>query len=262
MKVQVLLENTSLNEDLKAEHGLSLYIETGKQKILFDMGQTEAFVENAEEMGIDLSQVDVAILSHGHYDHGGGLRRFMEINHKAIIYLNRNAFLPYYNGAEKYIGLDQELKQSKRLVFVDDILEIGEGLTLCSCNRKNMPFSFSNFGLMKKENDRMVPDDFRHEQYLLIQEASKKILLSGCSHKGILNIMHWLKPDVLIGGFHFSKMDCIQDTEALRFAAESLKEYPTKYFTGHCTGVEQYVFLKEILGDQLECLRTGMEFIV
>ena len=262
MKVQVLLENTSLNEDLKAEHGLSLYIETDKRKILFDMGQTEAFADNAEEMGIDLSQVDIAILSHGHYDHGGGLRRFMEINHKATIYLNHHAFLPYYNGTEKYIGLDQELKQSNRFVFVDDLLEIEDGITLCSCNQKMRPFSFSHFGLMKKEDDRLVPDDFRHEQYLLIQEAGKKVLLSGCSHKGILNIMNWLKPDVLIGGFHFSKMDCAQDSEALWFAAKTLQGYLAKYFTGHCTGEAQYAFLKEILGDQLECLGTGMEFIV
>ena len=104
MKIQVLLENTSLRQDLLAEHGLSLYIETGEHKILFDMGQTEAFAYNAEQMGIDLSQVDIAILSHGHYDHGGGLKYFMGINQKANIYLNRYAFSPFYNGAEKYIG--------------------------------------------------------------------------------------------------------------------------------------------------------------
>lgn len=262
MKIQVLLENTSLRQDLLAEHGLSLYIETGDHKILFDMGQTEAFAYNAEQMGIDLSQVDIAILSHGHYDHGGGLKYFMEINQKANIYINRYAFSPFYNGAEKYIGLDQNLKQSNRLVFVDDILEIKEGITLCSCNQKMRPFSFSNFGLMKEKDSRLVPDDFLHEQYLLIQEEEKRILFSGCSHKGILNIMNWLTPDVLIGGLHFSKIDCIQDGEALKFAAASLKEYSTKYYTGHCTGAEQYAFLKAILGEQLECLGTGVEFVI
>ena len=262
MKIKVLLENTSLDEALKAEHGLSLYIETGEHKILFDMGQTETFAENAEQMGIDLAQVDIAILSHGHYDHGGGLKRFLEINKKAVVYLNRRAFLPYYNGTEKYIGLDQELKQNQRLVLVDDTLIIEEGITLCSCNQKMRPFSFSNFGLMKKESSTFVADDFLHEQYLLIQESGKCFVFSGCSHKGILNIMNWLKPDVLIGGFHFSKMDCSKDEEALLFAAKILKEYPAKYFTGHCTGAEQYGFLKAILGDQLECLGTGMEIVI
>lgn len=259
MKIQVLLENTSLCEDLKAEHGLSLYIETDRHKILFDMGQTTAFADNAEKLGIDLSQVDIAILSHGHYDHGGGLRRFMEINHKAPIYLNCYAFLPYYNGTEKYIGLDQELKQSERFVFVEDNLEIEEGITLCSCNHKMRPFAFSNFGLQRMEQDSIVADDFRHEQYLLLYEEGKKVVVSGCSHKGILNIMSWLEPDVLIGGFHLVKLDRLKDEEALRFVAEELKKYPASYYTGHCTGPEQYAFLKEILGEQLEYMRTGME---
>lgn len=262
MKIKVLLENTSVNEALKAEHGLSLYIETGEHKILFDMGQTEAFADNAEKMGIDLAQVDIAILSHGHYDHGGGLKRFLEINKKAVVYLNRRAFLPYYNGTEKYIGLDQELKQNQRLVLVDDTLIIEEGISLCSCNQKMRPFPFSNFGLMKEENRILIADDFLHEQYLLIQEAGKRFVFSGCSHKGILNIMTWLKPDVLIGGFHFSKLDCSKEEEALLLAAKTLKEYPAKYFTGHCTGVEQHAFLKAILGDQLERLGTGMEIVI
>lgn len=262
MKIQVLLENTSLSEALKAEHGLSLYIEIGEKKILFDMGQTEAFADNAEKMGIDLSLVDIAILSHGHYDHGGGLKRFLEINEKAVVYLNRRAFLPYYNGTEKYIGLDQNLKQNQRFVLVDDTLEIEEGITLCSCNHKMRSFPFSNFGLMKEENSVLVADDFLHEQYLLIKEGDKRFVFSGCSHKGILNIMAWLKPDVLIGGFHFSKMDCSKNEEALLFAAKVLKEYPARYFTGHCTGLEQYGFLKLTLGDRLECLGTGMEIVI
>ena len=98
MKIISLVENTSVNEEIKAEHGLSLYIEAKKHKILFDMGQTTLFLENAGKLGIDLSQVDVAILSHGHYDHGGGLEKFLEINKKAYVYVNQYAFDAYYNG--------------------------------------------------------------------------------------------------------------------------------------------------------------------
>lgn len=263
MRMQVLLENTSLREDLKAEHGLSIYIETAKHKILFDMGQTTAFAENAAKLGIDLAQVDIAVLSHGHYDHGGGLNRFLELNTKAPIYVNRHAFEPHYNGTEKYIGLAKELEQSERLIFTDDILEIDGGLTLYSCNQKMRPFAFGSFGLGMAEQGRIMPDDFRHEQYLLIQEAGKKILLSGCSHKGILNIMSWFEPDVLIGGFHFVKLDPAGDgRQELSRAAEALKRYHTRYFTGHCTGLDQYRFLKEILGEQLEYLGTGAEILI
>ena len=83
MKLYTLLENTSYDADLHTEHGLSLYLEACGHKILFDAGQTDAFAYNAKLLGVDLSAADIAILSHGHYDHGGGLKRFLDINTKA-----------------------------------------------------------------------------------------------------------------------------------------------------------------------------------
>lgn len=98
MRITCLIENTASDEKFIAEHGLSLYVETDKAKILFDMGQSDAFVSNADKLGINLSDVDLAILSHGHYDHGGGLRKFLDINKNAPVYINRYAFEPRYNG--------------------------------------------------------------------------------------------------------------------------------------------------------------------
>ena len=103
MKITALLENTASDCCMLTEHGLSLYIEAQGKKILFDMGQTDLFYKNALTLGIDLAEVDIAILSHGHYDHGGGLEKFLEINKKAPIYVSSRAFEPHYNGKEKYI---------------------------------------------------------------------------------------------------------------------------------------------------------------
>ena len=86
MKITALLENTASDCCMMTEHGLSLYIEAQGKKILFDMGQTDLFYKNALTLGIDLAEVDIAILSHGHYDHGGGLEKFLEINKKAPVY--------------------------------------------------------------------------------------------------------------------------------------------------------------------------------
>ncbi len=244
MKITVLTENTTSNDSLGAEHGLSLFIETKKHKILFDMGQSGLFSENAEKLGIDLSAVDIAVLSHGHYDHGGGMEKFLVLNHKAPVYLSRFAFEPHYNGTEKYIGLDVSLKDSERLIFTDDKLIIDDELTLFSCNERERARNLGSFGLNMLEGVEFVPDDFRHEQYLLISEQGRKVLISGCSHKGVMDITDWFRPDVLVGGFHFSKLPL---DEKLREYAEFLDSFDTDYYTCHCTGAEQYEYMKSFM---------------
>ena len=98
------------------------------------------------------------------------------------------------------------------------------------------------------------PNDATNEQYLLLEEQGKRILISGCSHKGIMQIVDAFRPDILIGGFHFMK---IREEEALAEAAQRLLAYETVYYTGHCTGQEQYGYLKSIMGEKLHYLATG-----
>lgn len=244
MKITCLTENTSVNDDIKAEHGLSLFIETNEHRILFDTGQTELFSKNADKLGVALDAVDIAVLSHGHYDHGGGLVRFLQLNEKAPVYMNKNAFGDYYNGTEKYIGLDKRLKESDRIILTDDQYKIADGLTLFTCNDREKSFDLGSFGLNKNIDGEFIPDDFLHEHYLLIEEEGKRILISGCSHKGVLNIAQWFKPDFLIGGFHFSKLP-LDDT--LKGYALFLDSLDTEFFTCHCTGEEQYRFMKKYM---------------
>lgn len=254
MKITTLIENTTLRPDLAAEHGLSLYIETDTHHILFDSGQSGAFADNAEKLGIDLNRVDLCILSHGHYDHGGGLKRFLEINDHAPVYVNRNAFGEYFSSG-KYIGLNPELENDPRLIFVDDVLEIAEGITLCSCNDLLRPFRFGVFGQSVRKDRVHTDDDYLHEQYLLLEEKGRKYCFSGCSHKGLLNILSWFRPDVFFGGFHFIRME--PRGRELSEAIHQLQKFPIRYYTGHCTGQEQYAVLKEALGDRLHYLHTG-----
>ena len=112
MKIVTLMENTTCREDLCCEHGLSLYLESGKYKILFDAGQSCAFAENAEKLGISLDQVDFCVLSHGHYDHSGGLGKFLEINQTAKVYVSQWAFEPHYETDGRYIGVDPVLQKN------------------------------------------------------------------------------------------------------------------------------------------------------
>ncbi len=244
MKITSLLENTASSPAVACEHGLSLYIETENRRILFDMGQSDLFVRNAETLGIDLTQVDTAILSHGHYDHGGGLSAFLSANSHAPVWVTEDAFLPHYNGTQKYIGLDPALKSHPRLRFTTGDLSLGDGLTLLSPNRRERRHALESHGLTERVGDAFVPDDFRHEQYLLIEEAGKRVLISGCSHAGIRDIMEWFCPDVLVGGFHVSKIPLGDQLTAL---ASTLTTYPTDYYTCHCTGLGPYRFMRTAL---------------
>ncbi len=258
VRITSLLENTTQCADMQIEHGLSLYIETSGHRILFDMGQTTLFAENAAKLGIDLSRVDLAVLSHGHYDHGGGLRKFLTLNKTAPVYIHRDAFLPHYNGTEKYIGLDTMLSAHRRIRFTDETFGIDETLRLDSCNQRPKKHPLWKSGLFEKTGTGFVEDDFRHEQYLSIRDSGKTILISGCSHKGILNIANWFRPDVLVGGFHFSKLP---PDQTLENAAKELASYPTDYYTCHCTGVEQYNFLSRFL-PRLHYLSCGQTVVI
>lgn len=249
MKVVTLMENTTCSDELFCEHGLSLYIETEGHRILFDAGQSAAFADNAEKLGVDLRELDFAVLSHGHYDHGGGLGRFLEIHKTAPVYVSRYAFEPHY-GVNGYIGLDFSLQASEQIRYVAEETILAEGITLYQLNLAPMDTA----GLLMEENGLRKPDDFRHEQYLMIEEKGKRILISGCSHKGIVQIMDAFRPDILIGGFHFMK---IAEEAALKAAAEKLLTYDAVYYTGHCTGQKQYDYLKTIMGDRLHYIAAG-----
>jgi 7,8-dihydropterin-6-yl-methyl-4-(beta-D-ribofuranosyl)aminobenzene 5'-phosphate synthase len=260
MIIKTLVENTSFKDVFASEHGLSLYIETGSRKVLFDMGKTDLFAINASLMGIDLAAVDTAVVSHGHSDHGGGLATFLNINSKAAVYINEKAFEPHFSASD--ISLNTSLKSNKQLYFTGDTCFIDDGLELFTFNSLQPFYGTNSYGLTMIRNGVRMPDDFKHEQYLSIHENGRHIFISGCSHKGVLNIMKWLEhdiPDVFIGGFHFMKIDIEHDHNVLDCAAKLLKEYNTEFYTCHCTGIEQYEYLHSIMGNKLKYLSAGQE---
>ena len=182
----------------------------------------------------------------------------MKINQKAYVYVSQYAFDTYYNGSEKYIGLNPLLKENKRLILTKEKVELDKGVTLYHCNEKTKKYDLGSFGLNVKRGQEYLPDDFQHEQYLLIEEEGKKILFSGCSHKGILNIVEWFDPDVLLGGFHFSKLPL---DETLKIYANYLNGFKTEYYTCHCTGVEQFLFMKQYM-ERLAYLAAGQTLTI
>lgn len=257
MRITVLIENTTIRPELVAEHGLSLLVEARGLRLLFDMGASAAFAENARRLGVDLSLVDAAVLSHGHYDHGGGIARFLELNSHAPVWVSRHAFERHYNAAGKDIGLPQVLARDPRVRCTPSaVYELAPGVVLYAAAPGKFPIPDS--GMTTLVDNQHVPDDFRHEQYLLVEENGCRYLFSGCSHGGILNIVARFQPDVLVGGFHLMKADPVADAPMLEQVARGLVEQMTQYYTGHCTGAGASGFLKQRLRERLVLLSTGM----
>ena len=193
MKITTLLENKTTCDALRCEHGLSLYIETEKHKILFDSGASDAFWENAKALGIDLAQVDIAFLSHAHNDHCGGLLTFLRGNRTAKVYLQKEAFGDYYVVTPTkcaFIGLDPKLHEyADRFVMAEGVTKLDEELTLFSGIRTHELLSEANATLREKVGGDYPRDAFRHEQDLLVTEHGKTVLFAGCAHSGIINII-------------------------------------------------------------------------
>ena len=265
MRIITLVENTCGHENCIAEHGLALYIETVKHKLLLDTGQTDAVVKNAEVLGIDLTAVDTVILSHGHYDHSGGILPFSQINRTAQIIMQRKAAEPHYNG-ERYIGIDQAILGLPNIRLIDGDLRLDDELFLFSGITGRRCYPHGNRKLSRMEKGKKVPDDFAHEQCLVISENGKQWLLSGCAHNGILNILDRYKemfgdaPDYVITGFHMMKKDgehTEEEKAVIMQTAQELAKMKTVFFSGHCTGIPAFEMMKEIMGGRLIALHSG-----
>lgn len=269
MKITALAENISTTQGLKSEHGLSLFIESKKHRLLFDTGQGPLFAENAVKLGVDLKHVDICVISHGHYDHGGGLQTFLNLNNVSPVFLHQKAFGDYYanrvDAPKEYIGLDQTLLPNERFVFKNGYSVIDEGLELFSNVVGQTLAPSGNTDLFEKCGDTFTPDDFAHEQNLIISENGKTVLIAGCAHKGIVNIVesfHTLKgkyPDYVVGGFHLYNRASggSEDRGVVDAIGKYLLSTGSTYYTCHCTGQDSFNSLKTVMADKIEYLSTG-----
>jgi len=273
VNVKVLVENTNLSPVYRCEHGLSLYVETQNHKVLFDMGQGDLFLENAERMGVDIGGVDIAVLSHGHYDHGGGIEAFLKCNKRASIYVHADAFQPHYAKRDDEwvddIGLDPAIARNPRIQTTRHILRIDNELCIFSGVIPHRLFPPANRMLLMKTTG-YEPDDFSHEQNLIVTEGGEDVLFTGCAHNGIVNIIEAVRalqgraPRAVVGGFHLCLKESISDgnTAFAVQVADALSMYDAVYYTGHCTGEGGYRMLKERLGHRVFRLSTGLDFII
>lgn len=272
MRAVCLMDDTTKRPGMSSEHGFSLYVKTKKHELLVDLGRSGRTLENAVRLGIDPCGVDTAILSHGHYDHSGGLMELLGMNEKVRVYMRRNAVCDFYsekNGLH-YIGIDKRIADSDRVVYTDEMLRIDDEISLFSGVYGRRAWPEGNRLLkVRDEQGGYLCDDFSHEQYTVVSSDGITVLVSGCSHNGILNILDRFRalfgchPDVFIGGFHMVKDAPFRPSELdmIRETAKVLLSTKTVYYAGHCTGENAFSEMRAIMGDRLRPIGAGETII-
>lgn len=270
MVIRSLVDNETRTA-CAAEHGLSLLLTLSSGRtILFDMGHGTLFAENAARLGVSLADADLAVISHGHHDHGGGLETFLQLNQKAPVHVHRRAFEPHWSlksGGLKSIALDAALQDHPRLVPCDGVTRISPDLLLFSGAEEVFPRPEGNRTLFGPD---MQPDDFAHEQSLLVRENGRWVLLAGCAHTGAVNILEQAERllgepvSLMVGGMHLKTVtdggmeNASGQSARLRHLAEALLRHKDCTFcTMHCTGMDNYLVLRELMGDRMRYLGCG-----
>ncbi|MBI9063974.1 MAG: MBL fold metallo-hydrolase [Marinilabiliaceae bacterium] len=256
MKLSILTENTAGGK-FKAEHGLSYLIEYDEQKILFDTGHSDVFIKNASQLGIDIqSAVDTVVLSHGHWDHGDGLRY---IENKTLI-THPGAFIKRYRrNGQQNIGLaisNDELGKKFNVITTSNPYSITPNIIyLGSIPRDNNFEAQSTSFVDEKQKDDFVPDD----SALAIKYNNELVLISGCAHAGICNTIEYAKKvsgltriKAVIGGFHLKSANK-QTNKTIDYLRSNSVEllYPS-----HCTELPALAAFYNAF--QINQLKTGM----
>ena len=262
MKITVLIENASIRPELESEHGLALWIEHEESTILFDTGESAAFAKNAKALGIDLASADAIVISHGHYDHAGGLATAAEAVPATPVYVGPGSTEPKFARRDTGIadiGFDPEVVRTlgERIRTVSNGDRIVPGVTVLGDFSSDSALPADNERLLAGEPAHPHPDPFDDEIALVVETNSGPVLITGCSHRGIGNIVSDATRQfgplaAILGGFHLHK----ESEERVASIAADLQGVP-RVIGGHCTGESAMAVLRRELGSAVSEFHAG-----
>ena len=267
MRIRILTENTVYRRGLTGEHGLSFLLEEQGHRFLFDTGQSSVYVKNAEKLHEDIKNVDGIILSHGHYDHCGGIEFYPRSENMPPIYIREKAFEDKrnYNGKKNQydrIGIDwAKEKFAQSYIFTGKRYEICKNFTLLSKIEDEAGFKNKPRGFYIGEGER--PDYMEDEQILVVQTEKGLSLFMGCSHMGVMNCISRVMREFpgqpvysILAGMHLNHASMEQIDKTI----EELEKIAFDILIPvHCTGIRAIGRMKERLGERCILAETGKE---
>ena len=268
LEMTVLIDNVA-EAPLASEWGLSILIHADNRTILLDTGASGLFAQNAEVLGIDLAKVDTGVLSHAHYDHADGMDTFFSLNQDAPFLVRdgscENCF-GIKEGNLRYIGIQKGVldRHDKRVQYVSGVYKICDGIWLVPHRKADYSAIALRNDLYTVDREERIPDDYAHEQSLVIETERGLVVFNSCFHTGMSNILKDIsellgRSDVCayVGGLHLYKMT----DEELDTLSEEIKSTSVEhFFTGHCTGDHAFGFFKERLGERIEQFSSGFQY--
>lgn len=267
LKITTLIENLpDVAGKLQFEHGFSVFIEADGKRFLFDTGQSGVFIKNAEALAVDLSTVDGVVLSHGHYDHTGGVPALLhKIKSGTPFYIGKEFFSPKYklleDGTWKYNGNPFEKPEDVEFRYIEkDVTILSESLYLFKNFSRVNDFETVNPKFFKKTEAGFEQDLFPDEIALGIETEHGLVLVAGCSHMGIVNILEHVKKHLslpvaaVIGGTHLVEAG----EERLKETVAAFKAHGIKTIAvSHCTGEAGMALLQKEFPEGFVLNNTG-----
>ncbi len=266
VSIITVVENTSRGGLLKAEHGLSFLIEKDGELMLFDTGQSDAILWNCDKLGIDLSSVEYIVLSHGHYDHVGGLEHILEFSKPEIvahpeIFRERYARTP--TGDMRYIGIKKrEFYESRgaKFIFDDRPREVMDGIFTSGFEPMATDFESVDRGFVYRDGDVYRPDDVPDDMSLVIETERGLFVVFGCAHRGIINIINHVenvfgrKVFGFVGGTHLGPAPTNQKEKTI----VKLRDMGLEVIAPlHCTGLAMACRLYREFGNRVVFANVG-----